>query len=278
MSRGDGYRGDRRSQKRHRAPRPPRFGYYYRGGQWHRFAKSGPIGDRYSVTATVLGVVVAVFLWVVLPGCLPMGWAVVGMNGIVVVGGALFLIYLERNLSFATFFEWLALIMLWLSGKTIEAEVTERVEIQNTDHLRAIGIGIGILVAVLVFWWASRRKERSSLFWRVGGALVVCFLVFGWSVSVLLGADVLLDRGDPRQTTAQVVRLENEYRNTGGRWTSHWYMVYFAVVEENDLTEAGRFPVDKTLYDSLEPGDQVLLTLHSGALGAPWVECSSEEK
>ncbi len=152
----------------------------------------------------------------------------------------------------------------------LRLSVTERVVFRNTWHLKAISAGLGIWAAVKHF--RREKKYRDMGRASVSLAVILGIFCFGICHSVLLGVNVLTDVREARQTTVPVIRVERESRTIYGRVTRD-YTAYFAVVGENDLTEARKFPVNKTDYDRLEPGDEVRIILHPGALGAPWLEC-----
>ena len=166
-------------------------------------------------------------------------------------------------------FEFFTSILLMLWHITLRLKVTERVVLQNGGHLLLIGAAVGVFAAVRTFRWEKRRRERVSLVF----ALVIGALCFSFCHGTLLGVNILADGYTPRQAGAQVLRLEREQRTMYAVGGPQNYTVYFAVVEENDLTSGGWVPIEKAAYDNLCPGDEVALILHPGALGAAWIEC-----
>lgn len=251
-------------------------GYRVRGNRY--------VGGTGTSNVSLIGMMFSMLLGIGLAGLLtfallfsdwPVRWVMAVMTVALLVGIGMWWVCIRLDWPFLDFFKMFSCMMLTFWNIILHLEVTEQVVLWNTWHLTAIGAILGIWVAVKRFRWEKKYRDMSRA--SVSLAVIIGFFCFLLCRSTLLGINILADVRAARQTTVQVIRVESERRTTYGR-TAHSYTVYFAVVEENDLTEAGRFPVDKTLYDSLEPGDQVLLTLHSGALGAPWVECSSEEK
>ena len=227
----------------------------YRDGRYRGFAGTDRVGLLGMFLSLALGIGLPALLTLFLQSRLPLPRAAAVMTAAFLVGLAVSWLCRRRDWPLLSLFQLFSVMTLLFFFLTLRHRVIERVVFQDTRHLSAAGIAIGILTTVLLFRWMKKREDRPSTFLRIFFALFLGFVAFGFSVSGLVGVNVLADRGPTQQTSAQVLRM----------------------VKENGLTSGGRFPIDKPAYDSLHPGDEVELILHPGALGASWIECVIEE-
>lgn len=141
-----------------------------------------------------------------------------------------------------------------------------------------LGVGMGILGGVVCLWltglewqYGDGDPSRQSLWRALLFAGVVAVGSFVLSLRLLSCANVLLDRGEPRQATAVVEELQREY-HSGYRGGGHY--TYHVTVSGNELTgESARLSVEEQRYEALAVGDEVFVLLHPGALGQAWLEC-----
>ncbi|MCI9402856.1 MAG: hypothetical protein HFF04_04175 [Oscillospiraceae bacterium] len=248
----------------------------YRDGRYRGFAGTDRVGLLGMFLSLALGIGLPALLTLFLQSRLPLPRAAAVMTAAFLVGLAVSWLCRRRDWPLLSLFQLFSVMTLLFFSLTLRHRVIERVVFQDTRHLSAAGIAIGILTTVLLFRWMKKREDRPSPFLWAFFALFLGFLAYSFSLGALLGVNILADGGPVQSTAAQVLRLEKENRRTYGRVSSN-YTVYFVVVKENGLTSGGRFPIDKPAYDSLHPGDEVELILHPGALGASWIECVIEE-
>lgn len=229
-----------------------------------------------SVAGFLLGIGLAFFV-VALPMIFrwPIKWAVVVMTAALLTGAGICWICRRLDWPFLPFFKAFTCMILPFWSLVLNLGVIEKVTLWNTGHLKVISIALAIWAGVKLFRWEKKHRDMGRA--SVLLAVIIGFFCFSLCHSALVGINVFADRRGTQQTAARVIRVEQGRRAAIVGRVSHSYTVYFVRVAENDLTEAGRFPIDKTLYDTLEPGDEVRLVLHPGALGAPWLECVPNE-
>lgn len=251
--------------------------YPYQWGQYVRDTGASRVSTAGFIFSALFGAGLAIFLALALIFLeWPTRWAMAVMTAALLAGIGMCWVCKRFDWPFLFFFEAFSSTILIFWSLILRLEVTERVALRNIEHLTAISAIPGIWVAVKHFRWEKKYRDmsRASVFVAVIIGLCCFFLCHG----ALLGVNVLADSRPAQSTMAQVLRVESEWRLDGGRYTSGSYTVYFAVVKENDLTRGGtRLPVDKAAYEELKPGDEVRITLHPGALGAPWLECVTAE-
>lgn len=245
----------------------------YRGDRYRGFTGTDGLGIPGMAVSMFLGIGLALALgftsikW-------PMAWSMAVMSGALLLGGGLALVCRWLDWPLLAFFEVFAGMLLVFWSLTSGA-VLLGVTFWGRGRLRGISIALGVLAAALVFWRDKKRREKPSILF----ALYFGLIIFSCAHNGLLSLNILVDHRPETRTAAQVLRVEKERRETFSRFGSRTYTLYYAVVKENELTRGGTWlRVERETYEALEPGDQVELILHPGALGDPWLECVEDSR
>lgn len=151
-----------------------------------------------------------------------------------------------------------ALFLVPLVGLVTKAAFTVQLLHLSADLVPAI-VGALLGVAGFALWWLRFRGNRRL--WPlmlILGAVVAC--------AVYEELDTRLDRAPPRPFKVPVA---GEYQTTSltkGRHTSY----YVTLPAWGPQHEPDSVRVSSEVFHNVQPGQDVCVVLHPGALGAPW--------
>jgi hypothetical protein len=125
--------------------------------------------------------------------------------------------------------------------------------------MQLIGAGVGGVVGLGV---AFATPGRPSLAGPIQYVAMLAVLGLAYCAAAVTVVDV---RFDPGQTKLYQTTLTNKYESHGK--STSYYLQVPAWGPQTMQTNVG---VPSRLYGAVQPGDPICMTLHPGALGAPW--------
>lgn len=210
-------------------------------------------------------------------GALALSWAVLALS---VVGIAV----CTRTGHFC----WAFFLMMFCGFAVRGLAATTRMDV--LAHVTLLhGGSHPLLVAVRVLLTAAIGFGMRGIFGRQGLEVhdwlciivVSVFMVFPSlsnsmaAINVAAGPRTAYD-----SATAEVTqtRVEEERVILGSKGNSLYMDVHYVTVAENTIVPADtELRVSEELYPRLQPGDQVEIIRHPGALGMPWIEVASPQ-
>jgi hypothetical protein len=143
--------------------------------------------------------------------------------------------------------------------------------------LSGIGVVLAIIYVAVLAAGLVARDQRDHAHWRGLRLVERSAMLFVWLFVVFSGwwfANCVLDRSEPRDRASEIVEIVDADLNIGARVSVSWG----ALKSWERPGETVRLPLDFWERDRLWPGLAVLVKVHDGAFGVPWVSRISRDE
>lgn len=166
------------------------------------------------------------------------------------------------------------LMLLWGLNKTARLDILTGATLLADGAHRLLLLGSVILSAAVGLWmlvvfsWSTNKPPWLPVI------VITVLMIYPSTSNSLKAINVAADRTVTSVTVAIATETRSEDRLlSAGKFSSIYEHIHYATIAENALiVEGTEVKVGRELYSNLQPGDQVNIILHSGALGVPWIE------
>lgn len=175
-------------------------------------------------------------------------------------------------------FGMLCLMILYLLNATARLGILAGATLlQDGTHLLLLLVSV-VLSAAVGAWLLAVFSGPTNETPLLPVILITVLMIYPSVCNSINAINVAADRIVTGVTVANVTQTRTEERIfSAGRSTTFEYIRYVTVAENALIAEEKELKVEQELYSHLQPGDQVEIILHPGALGMPWIEVASTQ-